>query len=128
MARKKEYELCKAIASYMRMQYPHVLYHFDLAGLNLSRAQAGMMKGIQGVRGFPDLQILEARGGYHGLFLEVKHADVKVFKEDGSMYADKHREEQAETHTKLNLKGYLSRFAVGFDDAKEKIDNYLNNN
>jgi len=125
MANKKEYELCKAIASYMRVQYPNVLYHFDLAGLNLSRAQAGMMKGIQGVRAFPDLQIFEAKGVYHGLLLEVKHAGVKVFKEDGSMYADKHREEQAATHTKLNLKGYLSRFAVGFDDAKEKIDNYL---
>lgn len=84
-----------------------------------------MMKGIQGIRGFPDLQILEARGNYHGLFLEVKHSGVKVFKEDGSMYADKHREEQANTHVKLNLKGYLTKFAVGFDDAKEKIDKYL---
>lgn len=122
---KKEYELCKDIATYMRAQYPNVLYHYDLAGLNLSRAQAGMMKAIQGIGGFPDLHILEARGVYHGLFLEIKHADAKVFKEDGSLYANPHHYNQSVTHSKLNLKGYLCRFAVGFDDAKKKIDDYL---
>jgi hypothetical protein len=84
MRNNREYQICKNIAIYMRQQYPDVIFHFDLAGLNLSKAQAGMMKAIQGGRGWPDLFIAEIRTifreedelpfgtQYHGLFIEVK--------------------------------------------------------
>jgi len=121
----EEYKLCKAISQYLRLQYPGLMFHWDYAGLNLSRAQAGMMKGIQGVDKYPDLFIAEPKGVYHGLFLEVKHSKVKVFKQDGSIVANEHIQGQATTLAKLNLKGYLSQFAVGFDDVKAKLDKYM---
>ncbi len=121
----KEYEVCKTIAKYMKLQYPHTSYHFDLAGQNLSKAQAGMMKAIQGLEKFPDFFLMEARGEYIGLFLEVKHKDKKVFKQDGSILADEHLQGQATTLTKLSLKGYRARFAIGFDECKKMIDAYM---
>lgn len=120
----KEYQLCKAIALYMKLQYPDVIYRFDMAGLNLSIAQAGMNKAIQCGKGWPDLFIAEPRHPYKGLFLELKAEGVKLQNKDGS-YATPHLKEQYDMLYKLRLKGYWSDFAVGFDQAKNKIDEYL---
>ena len=123
--KNREYQLCKNLAIYMRLQHRGVPYHFDMAGLNLSKVQAGMMKGIQGMSKFPDLFIAEPRGMYHGMFLEIKHEDAYVFKKDGTVIADDHLQGQASTMALLNLKGYYSSFGIGFDDCKNKIDKYL---
>jgi hypothetical protein len=124
MRNNREYQICKDIAIYLRIQYPNVLFHFDLAGLNLSRAQAGMTKGIQGGRGWPDLFIAEPKGEFHGLFLELKTDLTRFYKKDGSPMTS-HIEEQMECLQKLWARGYQARFAVGFDNAKKQIDNYL---
>lgn len=124
MRNNAEYQLCKAVATYLRLQYPKVLFHFDLAGLNLSRAQAGMMKAIQGGRGWPDLFIAYAKGGYHGLFIELKADGVKLLKKDGD-YTTPHIEEQDLCISDLQYKRYYADFAIGFDDAKSIIDKYI---
>ena len=126
MRKNEEYELCKAIATYIRLQYPGIMHHYDLAGLNLSMAQAGMMKAIQGQRGFPDLFILEPRGVYHGLFLEVKKEKTKLRKRDGYTPATPHIEEQIIMREDLLKRGYMCEFGIGFQECKEIIDNYLN--
>jgi hypothetical protein len=106
------------------MQYPNVLFHFDLAGLNLSRAQSGMMKGIQGGRGWPDLFIAEPKNDFAGLFLEIKTVGTKLLKKDSS-FTTPHITEQHEMIHSLYDKGYRAAFTIGFDEAKEIIDNYL---
>lgn len=121
---KPEYTLCKAVAEYLRMQYPKVEFHFDLAGLNLSRAQAGMMKGIQGRRGFPDLQIMEPRSIYHGAFFELKAEGVRTKKKDGTG-ATEHIEEQLTYIDILNQKRYYTAMTTGLDETLEHIDYYL---
>ena len=72
MRNNNEYTICKQIAQYMRLQYPEYIYHYDLAGLNLSKAQSGRMKAIQGARGFPDFFLIRPNKMYSGLFLEIK--------------------------------------------------------
>lgn len=124
MRASKEYQVCKAIAIYLRMQYPGVLYHFDLAGLNLSKAQAGMSKAIQHSRGWPDLFIAAPRGGYHGLFLEIKAEGTRLLKLNHTFVSD-HIEEQADRINDLCNCGYFATFAVGFDQAKNEIDRYM---
>lgn len=128
MRSQKEYNTCKAIAQYLRLQYPNVIFHFDLAGLNLSRAQAGMMKAIQGGKGWPDLFIAEPdwRHDYHGLFLEIKAEGTNLLNKNISGYATPHLRDQAMIIAGLQIKGYKAEFAVGFDKAKEMIDTYLN--
>ena len=108
----------------MRLQYPAIIFHFDLAGLNLSRAQAGMMKAIQGGRGWPDLFIAEPRGEYKGIFIEVKIEGTALRKLDGKPKTD-HIQEQINCLNDLTDKGYLAEFGKGFDECKRMIDAYL---
>lgn len=124
MRKNDEYQLCKTLSIYMRLQHPGVLFHWDLAGLNLSMAQAGMQKAIQFGRGFPDFQILEPRGIYSGCFIEIKADNTKLYKKNGT-YATPHIAEQADMIKLLIERGYRACFGVGFDECKDIIDRYL---
>ena len=68
--------------------------------------------------------IAEKRRPYNGFFLELKAEGVKLQKKDLS-YTTPHIQEQYEMLYRLRLKGYWSDFAVEFDEAKKKIDDYL---
>ena len=130
MRNDREYSLCKALAVYLRLQYPKIVYHFDPTGLGLSKAQAGRLKAIQGGRGWPDLFITEPRGNYHGLFLELKAEGTDLFKKrpnkDGTFdFASEHIAEQDAMLERLKAKGYAATFACSFNEAVEIIDAYL---
>lgn len=124
MRNNEEYQLYKNIALYMKYQYPNVLYRFDMAGLNLSKAQAGMNKAIQQRRGWSDLFIAEPRGKFHGLFIELKREGEVLTKRNGEPVTE-HVQEQINCMNLLKAKGYDAGFAIGFDDAKKMIDWYL---
>jgi len=124
MRNNREYIICKQIAQYLRIAYPSVIFHFDLAGLNLSKAQAGRMKNIQGGRGWPDLFIAEPRDIFKGLFIEIKAEGTKLYKKD-TLPATPHLQEQEECLFELEDNGYAARFGVGFDECKNLIDDYL---
>lgn len=119
-----EYRLCKNVAYYLRLQYPKILFRFDMAGLNLSKAQAGMNKAIQYGKGWPDLFICEPNHNYAGLFIELKTEGFKVFKQSGGP-VNPHLDEQNDCLNKLRAAGYYTCFACGFDEAVLIIDNYL---
>ena len=130
MRNDAEYQLCLSIATYLKLQYPKVLYHFDYAGLGLSKAQAGKMKAIQGKIGFPDLVIyalkydVESDKIYSGLCIELKKDGERIFKRNGEPASD-HIAEQLEMIKGLNKEGYYATVCIGFDQAKEIIDWYL---
>lgn len=129
MKANHEYNTCKALAMYLKCQYPKVLFRFDLAGLNLSKAQAGMNKVLQKFRGYPDLFILEPKkmpdGNFvHGIFLEIKKEGTSLKRKNGN-WESEHLQEQFETMQRIEQKGYLCAFAIGFDDARKLIDDYL---
>jgi hypothetical protein len=121
-----EYHLQAQICTYCDMQYPNLLYMSDtIASVNLNDRQAKRNSKIQ-KKGFkcPDLIIFEPKGIYHGLFIELK---VKSpFKLNGELKKDIHLEGQAATIKALSAKGYCATFATGFDEAKQVIDNYMN--
>src|ERR1017187_4410868 len=121
----REYEIYAAIAKYMKLKYPGVLFRFDAAGLNLSRTQAGKNKAIQGDRGWPDFFLAKACKGYHGLVLEIKVEGKKLFKKDGVTHVDDHVAEQIEMLIRLQNEGYFTNFAFGTDDAIRIIDWYM---
>ena len=124
MRANKEYQICKAISVYLKLQYPSVLFHWDLAGLNLSRAQAGMMKAIQGERGYPDLFIAKRKLKCGGMYLEIK-AESPFLKDGKTLKSNNYLKEQQQNHIKLRSEGYVADFVVGFDAAKKAIDLYL---
>lgn len=125
MRNNPEYALYKQVSTYLKYQYPKILYHFDYAGLNLSKAQAGQMKAIQHSKGYPDLVILEKRGGFGCLFIELKPEGTKLYKRDGSP-ATPHIGEQIECMMQLDSRGYAVAFGIGFDATAKIITNYLN--
>ena len=107
------------------MQYPGVLFNSDMSGaMKLTIGQAVQIKALRSDRGFPDIVIYEPRGKYHGLFIELKRGGETVTNKKG-FPATPHIAEQFLIIERLNLKGYLAVFAVGFDEAKKVIDNYL---
>ena len=62
-------------------------------------------------------------GHYCGLFIELKAKTI--YKKDGSLLANDHVAEQKTMLEWLETRGYMARFAVGFDEAKKLIDDYL---
>ena len=120
-----EKSLHRAVCDYLRLQYPFVLFNSDLAGsMRLTIGQATSMKALRSNRGFPDLAIFEPRKQYHGLFIELKKEGEKLYNAKG-FPATFHIFEQLEVLAKLEQRGYKAVFAVGFDQAKKIIDEYL---
>ena len=72
-----------------------------------------MMKRMGLQKGFPDLFIPMPKGGFHGLFLELKAQGGKTTKE------------QEEWLSLLNENGYAVCVAVGALQAVEKIKRYV---
>lgn len=126
MRNDREYQICKDIAIYMRYQYPTVIYRFDMAGLNLSKAQAGMNKAIQYGKGYPDLFIAQASkdGRFHALFIELKPEGTKILNKS-LQPATPHLAEQYEMIIALRERGYKAEICVGWDQAQSVIDQYL---
>lgn len=132
----KEADVQTAVAKYIRLRYPNVIFHSDFgSGIKLTKGQAIKQKRQNGgLRGYPDMFIAEPRSKtvavkkepvlYHGLFLEFKKAKTRLKKKDGSWASD-HIKEQAEMMDRLREKGYFCSFGVGFDEAVDIIDEYL---
>jgi len=127
-----EKTLHRQVCEYLKSQYPGIIFNSDLSGsTKLTMGQAVALKKLRSGRGFPDLQILEPRNGYHSLFIELKAEGTDLLKKrmvdkDGyPMWASDHIKEQHEMIERLNELGYKAEFAVGWDEAKKLIDNYL---
>lgn len=135
MASKAEEQIQLALVQYIRYQYPDVLFRSDAAGFKLSVGQAKKMKALNGsIRAWPDLfiakpKLRQTKDGLpaftHGLFLELKKDGTKILKKDGSYVADKHIREQAKVLEALERAGYQAQFAVGYEQAKQIIDDYI---
>ena len=125
----KESDLQVQVADYLRLRYPKVLFHSDFgSGIKLTKGQAMKQKRQNGGRrGWPDMCVAEPRNGLHGLFIELKAKGVRLKKKDGT-WASEHLAEQNEVLQALSNKGYAAYFAVGFEEAKQIIDDYLGNN
>lgn len=131
----KESTLQCHVADYLRLQYPNVIFHSDYgSGVKLTPGQARVQyRQNGGRRAWPDMFVAEPRTVsrmgdkyfYAGLFLELKRDGVKILKRDGELVADKHIREQHELLEELESRGYMATFAVGFDQAKQIIDEYL---
>lgn len=129
-----EAQLQEQVAAYIRFQYPDTMFHSDFgSGIKLTPGQAIKQKRQNGGRrAWPDMFIAQSRCQYnpiadvwdHGLFIELKKNGTRLQKKDGS-WASEHLEEQAKVLQGLRERGYKAEFAVGFDEAKNLIDNYL---
>ena len=104
----------EALITYLQLQYKDVRYCASLGG-QYQRYQSQRAKAIRTgyVKGFPDLQITEARKGYHGLFIELKTKTGRLTKYQQEWIDD------------LNERGYLAKCCKGLEEAMNTIDQYL---
>ena len=135
---KKEETLHLRVCDYLHKNYPDVLFRTDFSsGMKMSPWQAAKHKKFQKSRAWPDLFIAESgvvkfkEGNLivnlrkNGMFLELKADDVKLYKKNGEMVANKHYQEQAEMLKKLRDRNYYAEFAIGYEDAIKQIHEYL---
>ncbi len=121
-----EYSEHKAIANYIKLQYPNVVFTSDSSGIRLSIGNAMKMLALKSVDKIPDLIILHPKDTYCGLIIEIKAHDKTPYLKSGKLSSSKHVKEQHKTLLKLSKIGYFATFGVGFDECKTIIDNYMN--
>lgn len=114
------------VCQYLRVSYPNAMFNSDGAGHHLSPREAGLAKMLKSDNGYPDLFVPEPRGRFFGLFLELKRENATIFLKNGKLSLDSHVQKQAEAINRLIARGYYANFAIGFEDAKTKIDWYMN--
>ncbi len=128
-----ESQLQQQVADYLCLQYPDVLFHSDYgSGVKLTPRQASIQKRQNGGRkSWPDMFIAESQVNgdtlydfQSGLFLELKKEGTRLKKKNGD-WASEHIKEQAKVLEQLRARGYCAEFAVGFNEAKKIIDEYL---
>ena len=102
-------------ASMEECAYPELamLYAIPNGGKRAIKTAVALKK--QGVkRGVPDMCLPVSRGGYHGLYIELK-------RQKGGTVSD----EQREWIAALNTQGYKAIICHGAEEAIEQIRGYL---
>lgn len=88
------------------------MFHVPNGG-SRNRVEAANLK-RQGVKaGVPDIFLPVARGGFHGLFVEMKA--------EGGRLSEKQEEWLADLHAQ----GYAVKVAYGWEEARKAIEAYL---
>ena len=70
-----EERLQTEVINWIKLKDPKARYCASLGGIYTGPRQAIKAKRTGYSRGFPDLQITKARGGYFGLFIELKRKE-----------------------------------------------------
>lgn len=105
-----------AVVNYLKMQYPKALFTATMGGqYQKHHSQRRRAKATGYLKGVSDLLIFEPKGGYCGLFIELKR-DKKCYPSA----------EQKLFLSNATQRGYYAVCAKGFDQCKEIIDNYFN--
>lgn len=90
-----------------------MLYHVPNGGSrNPIEGRNLKMQGVR--RGVPDICLPVPRGGFHGLYIELKRRKGGVVSEEQAVWIDR-----------LNRVGYRAVVCHGWDAAREEIEAYL---
>lgn len=103
-------------AAFQSGRYPELklLYHVPNGG-SRKKSEAGRFK-AEGVKaGVPDLCLPVARGGYHGLYIELKRLKHSKTSEDQKAWI-----------AQLNEQDYCAMVCKGWEAAAKVITEYLN--
>lgn len=123
--KKYEQSVHLAIAKYIKLQYPNVIFFSEPSGLRVTIGLRKLLKGLRSESKLPDLFIAEPRNQFAGLFIEIKASVDTLYTNDGGIRNIEHIKEQLEMLERLQNKGFKAVFGAGFDDCKEIIDEYL---
>jgi len=124
----KEKQVHAQVCKYIDLVYPDVIYTSDPSGLKTTIGVAVELKSKRCKKyKVPDLIILQPKGQYHGLVLEIKANRIALYTKKGEIKTNKHIKEQRASLDKLNRIGYYATFACGYDEATKIIRAYMLN-
>lgn len=123
----KEQDVYNQLSQWLKYQHPNLIWRWDFAaGQKMSVGMAMRMKKMQCGVAYPDLFIARARGGYMGLYIEVKMDGYDLFQKRNCLaFVSKHVEEQHDCIIRLRSEGYWADFGIGFEGCKKIIEDYL---
>ena len=108
----------------MERYHPELaLLNGSLNGVRLTIGQAVKAKKQGMKKGFPDIFLPVPKGGYHGLFIELKIKPYRNHKK--KIVYPEISGEQLWWIAKLKAMGYRAEICKGFDAAQNEIMNYL---
>lgn len=102
-------------AAFEAQKHPELalMFHIPNEGKRSGRTGAELIR--QGLkRGVPDVFLPVARGGKHGLFIEMKRVKGSTMSKDQREWCDKLREQ-----------GYVAEICYGWENAANTIRKYL---
>ena len=85
-----EYKTHKALANYIKLQYPEVIFTSDSSGIRLSIGNAKKMLALKSTDKIPDMIILHPKGVYKSLIIEIKGKDKIPYLKNGEVSSSKH--------------------------------------
>jgi hypothetical protein len=122
----KEESLQLKLCKYLRENYIGLHFVADVAaGAKLPQKYAVLAAQMRSASKMPDLAIYEARGGFYGLFLELKAEGKLRQKRSGEIKGDAHIQAQAARLAELRAKGYKAEFAEGLYEAVQIVTDYM---
>lgn len=121
----KEEQLQVAVSAYIRANYPDVIFTAESSGVRMNIGQAMKLKAQRSEGKLPDLIILEPRGQYTGLVLELKQEGAPLWLKNGTLSQDEHIQGQFKILKRLSSKSYYADFTIGYKETIETINRYM---
>lgn len=121
---KPERRLQLQLCEWLKIQFPDLIFFANDSGEKKPMGLAILAKRMRSGSKIPDVWISEARGGYHGLYLELK-AESPYLK-DGRLSKSAHVQAQNKMLDRLIDKGYMACFAWTLEGAIATVRNYMN--
>lgn len=114
--KRTEHQEQVALFQWMRMQYPKVTMFSIPNAAKRSPQLASYMKAEGLMAGVSDIFLMKPVGKFHGLFLEMKSQTGTI------------SDSQKKFLAKANAEGYATCVCYSYEEAKEIIKNYLQEN
>lgn len=111
--RDREHQIQVACVNYFRYTYPEVLIWAIPNGGARNAVVAAKLKAEGVLAGVPDLFVAAARGGFHGLFIEMKAGKNKPTNEQTTIMA------------RLETEHYKTAVCYSLDEFMAAVDGYL---
>lgn len=107
-----ESQITSEFVLWLRTHHPTVLFCATCGGINATIAQKVKMKREGYNKGIPDLMIYVARGGSHGLAIEMKTSVGRL------------TPEQEEWQRRLWAEGWVAKVCRSVEEAKQVFNEY----